>query len=222
MILALSGAVLVLFSSCLTSLHNLTTSKDVVRYDGITGNWQFNGMGVQIEKVPSSHFFKKLFDSKSEKNSFKSSYESLEDSLLYSNAYSVEFTKDSYHYVMICCLTRINGDLYADLEPVTVIPAGEPSAADMAELFKTGNYITTHSIAKLAVNKNRVEFRMISGDFVQQQLEKGTAALAFEHDDLFGSTLITAPTSQLRSFLEKYGNDRRLYSDRNTITLTKQ
>ena len=44
----------------------------------------------------------------------KSAYDSKEDSLLYSRSYIIDFTKNNYRYYMVCCLTRIGDDLYAD------------------------------------------------------------------------------------------------------------
>ena len=37
----------------------------------------------------------------------------------------------------------------------------------------------------------------------------------------FATTVITASSDELRQFLSKYGNDERLYSSKNTITLKK-
>jgi len=52
-------------------------------------------------------------------------------------------------------------------------------------------------------------------------LNNGTAAVRYEKDDLFATTLITASSDELRQFLTRYGNDERLYSSKNTVTLKK-
>ena len=83
------------------------------------------------------------------------------------------------------------------------------------------SYTTTHSIAKLIFRGSELELRILNGDFIKEQLSNGTAAVRYEKDDLFATTLITASSDELRQFLTKYGNDERLYSSKNTITLKK-
>ena len=122
---------------------------------------------------------------------------------------------------MVCCLARIGDDLYADMEPITAEPANKPAASDIDDLFSGGKYITTHSIAKLIFRGNELELRILNGDFIKEQLNNGTAAVKYEKDDLFSTTVVTSSSDELRQFLTKYGNDERLYSSKNTITLNK-
>jgi hypothetical protein len=206
--------------SCLTSLHNLVTYTAVVSDDRITGNWQHDDLTVKIESVPASYFLKNISSGK-ENGEKKSIYDSAEDSLLYSKSYIIQFTKNNYRFYMVCCLTHIGDDTYADIEPVTAERTDKPNATYADNLFSAGGYTTTHSIAKLFLRGNQMELRMLNGDFIKEQLNNGTAAVRYEKDDLFATTLITASSEELRRFLFKYGNDERLYSLKNTITLKK-
>ena len=122
---------------------------------------------------------------------------------------------------MVCCLTRIGDDLYADIEPLTAEPVNKTTSSDIDDLFNGGSYTTTHSIAKLIFRGNELELRILNGDFIKEQLDNGTAAVKYEKDDLFSTTVITSSPDELRQFLSKYGNDERLYSSKNTITLKK-
>ena len=219
--LATSLVALVLLNSCLTSLHNLVTYTSVVMDNRITGNWQHDDMTMKIETVPTSSFLKKLTAAKVNGEEKKSAYDSKEDSLLYSRSYIIDFTKNNYRYYMACCLTRIGDDLYADMEPLTAEPVNKTTAGDIDDLFNGGSYTTTHSIAKLILRRSELELRILNGDFIKERLNNGTAAVRYEKDDLFATTLITASSDELRQFLTRYGNDERLYSSKNTVTLKK-
>lgn len=208
-------------SSCLTSLHNLVTYKDVVSDNRTIGNWQYDDIAIKIESVPASSFFKNMTSAKVNGEEKKSIYDSKEDSLLYSGSYIIDFMKNNYRYYMACCLTRIGKDLYADIEPLTAEPVNKPTASDADNLFNGGSYITTHTIAKVIFRGSELELRLLNGDFIKEQLNNGTAAIKYERDDLFSTTVITSSSDELRQFLTKYGNDERLYSPKNTITLKK-
>jgi hypothetical protein len=122
---------------------------------------------------------------------------------------------------MACCLTRIGDDLYADIQPLTAEPVKRSTAGDIDDMFSGGSYMTTHSIAKVIFHENDLQLRILNSDFIKDQLINGSAAIKYEKDDLFATTIITSSSSELRQFLSKYGNDERLYSPKNTITLTK-
>ena len=215
--LATSLVAMVLLNSCLTSLHNLVTYISVVRDNRITGSWQHDDMTMKIETVPTSSFLKKLTAAKVNGEEKKSAYDSKEDSLLYSRSYIIDFTKNNYRYYMACCLTRIGDDLYADMEPLTAEPVNKTTDSDIDNLFNGGSYTTTHSIAKLIFRGSELELRILNGDFIKERLNNGTAAVRYEKDDLFATTLITASSDELRQFLTRYGNDERLYSSKNTL-----
>jgi hypothetical protein len=219
--LVASVAAMIFLSSCLTSLHNLVTYATVISDNRIAGNWQHDNMTIKIETVPTSSFLKNITSSKVNGEEKKSNYDSKEDSLLYSRSYIIDFTKNNYRYYMVCCLTRIGQDLYADMEPITAEPVNKPIPSDIDDLFNGGKYITTHSIAKVVFRGNELELRILNGDFIKEQLNNGAAAVRYEKDVLFSTTVITSSSGELRQFLTRYGNDERLYSSKNTITLKK-
>jgi hypothetical protein len=207
-------------TSCLTSLRNLVTYTTVATDDRITGNWQHDDLAVKIESVPTSSFLKEngtgsdIGGKKAE-----TAYGTIEDSLLYSRSYLIEFSTNNYRYYMLCCLTHIGHDLYADLQPSDAEPLD--TASDVSDMFGGGSYTTTHSIAKIFPRGNVLELRILNGDFIKEQLNNGAAAIRYEKDDLFATTLITASSQELRQFLSKYGKDERLYSSKYTITLKR-
>jgi hypothetical protein len=219
--LAASLVAMTFLSSCLTSLHNLVTYATVVSDNRMTGNWRYDNMTIKIEAVPTSSFLKNIASAKVNGEEKKSNYDNKEDSLLYSRSYIIDFTENNYRYYMVCCLTRVSDDLYADIEPLTAGPVNKSTANNIDDLFNGGHYTTTHSIAKVIFRGNELELRILNGDFIKEQLNNGTAAVKYEKDDLFSTTVITSSSGELRQFLTKYGNDERLYSSKNTITLKK-
>jgi hypothetical protein len=220
-LVAVSISAICFLSSCLTGLHNLVSYKNVATDDRLIGNWQYVDLVVNAEAVPQSRLFKEAASTAVKGEVKKSPYDSKEDSMLYSKSYILEFTRNDHIYYMACCLTRIGSGLYADFEPLVAKRVGKPATEDITDLFNEQGYLTCHSIAKVIVGDNRLEFRLLNSDFIQNQLNNGTIAIKYEHDELFGTTLITASPGELRQFLSKYGDDERLYSSKNTITLNK-
>ena len=212
---------LIFLSSCITSLQRLVTYTTVTADNRITGNWQYEDLPVKIESIPGSLFFKNITASISASGEVKSAYDSKEDSMLYSKSYVIDFTKNDYHYYMTCSLIKLGNELFADVEPIDAKPLNNPAAKDMDDLFQGGSYIPSHSIAKVVFRGNQMEFRFLNSGFIGDQLKNGRIAIKYEKDDLFQTSLITSSSKDLQQFLSKYGNDERLYSKENTVTLKK-
>ncbi|MEJ0101250.1 MAG: hypothetical protein WDO19_01270 [Bacteroidota bacterium] len=79
----------------------------------------------------------------------------------------------------------------------------------------------SHTIARISFHNSIMEIKFLNGNFIKNQLEKGAMAVKYESDPLFNTALVTASPVELQQFIAKYGNDERLYSAENTITLTK-
>jgi hypothetical protein len=141
--------------------------------------------------------------------------------MLYSKSYVIDFVRNGYRYYMNCSLVKLGNELFADVEPVDAKPLNDPAAKDMDELFQGGSYISSHSIAKVVLRGNQMEFRFLNSGFIGEQLKNGRVAVKYEKDDLFQTSLITSSPKDLQQFLSKYGNDERLYSKENTVTLKK-
>ncbi len=214
-------ASLIFLSSCITSLQRLVTYTTVTTDNRITGNWQYEDLPVKIESIPGSLFFKYITASISASGEVKSAYDSKKDSMLYSKSYVVDFTKNGYHYYMVCSLIKLGNELFVDIAPVDAKPLSNSAEKDRDDLFQGGTYIPSHSIAKVIFHSNQTEFRFLNSDYILDQLKNGRVAINYEKDDLFQTNLITSSSKDLQQFLSKYGNDERLYSKENTITLKK-
>src|SRR5688572_12848745 len=101
-LLIIASTILVLLSSCITSLHRLTTYKTITTEPAITGNWQYKDLQIKIESLPTSVFFKTIVAADTTNlQGKKPVFDSPEDSLLYTRSYVVSFMKNDYHFYMV-------------------------------------------------------------------------------------------------------------------------
>jgi len=214
--------IIALFSSCLTGLHQLVTYDKVTADNRVVGTWQQdNSTMLKIESLATSDFAKSITGAKVEKEEINIGFSSREDSVLYSNSYLVQFTKKGYTYYMAASLMTLNGEIFADILPAGVAPLMPPASKDINDLFSGIGYTPSHTIAKISIKENSLQVKFLNGDFIKNQLSKGVMAVKYENDPLFNTTLVTASSAELERFITKYGNDERLYSAENTITLKK-
>jgi len=211
----------VLLSSCLTSLNHLVTYSTVSTDNRITGTWQIENLKLNIEALPASSFYKDLLTSVKTKEEKKSVYDSKEDSILYSNSYVADFVKNGYQYFMICSLIKLGSNLFANLEPIDAKPVNVTDAKRMEDLLGGGSYKASNTIARVVFKANEMEFQFIDPGYVRSQLANGRVAIKYEKENLFNTDIITASSAELQVFLTKYGNDHRLYNQENSVTLKK-
>ena len=221
LLLCASLMIFVFLSSCVTSLNRLVTYSTVSTDKRITGTWQLENFEIKIESIPVSAFYKDLLASTKTKEEKKSVFDSMEDSILYSNSYVVDFVKNGYRYYMICSLVKLGNNLFANIEPVDAKSISTPGEKETEDPLSEGSYIASNTIAKVEFRENEMEFQFINADYVQSQLNNGRLAIKYERDNLFATDLITASSADLQHFLTKYGNDQRLYIKENSVTLKK-
>jgi hypothetical protein len=145
----------------------------------------------------------------------------MEDSLLYSKSYVINYTKEGINYTLITSLTRLNNELYADLFAVAATPASPGVSKSGDEIFSGPDYLNSHTLAKLTISDQAIELKMLDGDKIKNLLRQGQAAVRYEWDELFTTMMVTSSSEQMQELLAKYGKDQRLYSRENTITLKK-
>jgi hypothetical protein len=210
----------VIFTSCLTSLHPITNAKNILREDRVLGNWICNDEDtISIRKFKVNNFSSSLLGT-SGRQTQGVQEPGYNDSTLYANGYNVQFSKNGVRYTMFGAITRIGGELYIDLVPI--------HTEDLKNKEGTGydyssDYLQVFSMAKLEVKSNNlVNLHFLNGDFIKEQIKNGNVRIGHEYDNLFETLLITASTEQLHQFLEKYGNDQRLFSKENSVTLTRK
>lgn len=218
----IAGFVMMMHSSCITSLHPISTPETVISDNRVIGTWESDDDIIRIEKFMDSEPYNGLVKLKPVTDASLSSTpaQRKEDSILYAKGYSVHFKKNDVEYYMFGGLTRINNSLYFDLIPVIV---NDPKNPESTGYEYTNDYLPTFTMARLEMTgNNSLTLRFLNGDFIKEQLKQGRIRIKHEKDELFDNFLVTASSEELREFLAKYGHDERLFSKENSVTLTRK
>jgi hypothetical protein len=221
---ALSLSIL-LTTSCLTSVHPLVTIHNIVEENSLIGTWQQGEETYKVEKLRESALYREIENSVQIKDNENAKKEPLrgkekEDSIFQSRAYCVSFSKEGIDYYMSGSLTRIDGQLYMELYPIVIDDKTQPDGSGLDYTF---DYLPGITIAKLDLRSdNTVQLHFPDGDYIKKQINEGNIRIKHEKDNWFDTFLITASSRDLRSFLQKYGHDQRLFSKENSVTLTRK
>ena len=194
-------------SSCLTIVNTLTTSDTIVNDSRVEGLW-VDGERKQI-------LVQKLMDSR-----FKNVFKELDpkdytrqDSINYIKHYVITYRENALEYIWLAGLVEIHGSFYLNLQEEECLSNGKESYGGLA----------TSSIAKLSwESNNSLVIRFLNGDSIKEIILEGKARVRHMYDPLFGTFIITASSQELRQFLEKYGDDNRLFKGGNSIILNRK
>jgi hypothetical protein len=202
---------LVLPVSCLTTLQPLVTDNNIITDVRITGNWQYEDGTIQIKRFeqPLANDSDLRILTRGNTNSAG-----------LSKTYKVTFNQNGVLYSMVGAITSIQNDLFIEFSPLL---SNDPKNAEGSGFEYNYTYLPSFTIARLNIKNNRaIDIQFLNGDFIKEQISAGNMRIKHEHNDLLNMFLITASSSELKQFLEKYGNDDRLYNTQNSITLTKK
>lgn len=204
------------FTSCITTVQPLVTAENAIEDKRIAGNWSHEDNNYSIRP-----FFKSALLDKSaagiKAKSFKITINS-EDSLEFSKMYIVSFNNDDYNYHMVAGITKVGTQLFMELTPLVM--ENEPFAG--GDLYQsTMDYLAGSTIAKVNLEAGQLKLQFLDGAFIKEQVLAGKIRLKHEADQLFGTFLITASTSDIHSFLKKYGNDERIFN-KTPVVLTRK
>lgn len=217
-------ALLLLQSACITSLQPLVTADNIVVDKRVAGNWQYNNDIITVEKMNESYIYNELTKMKIGGND-NAPHAPLqgkekEDSIFYAKAWCVSFKKNGVDYYMSAAITRINDGLYMELLPIVVSDPQQPEGSGYEFNY---DYLPTFTVAKVIINNNEsISLKFLNGKYIKEQVIANRLKISHQKDNIFDSFLVTASTDELRQFLQKYGNDDRLYSNENSVTLTKK
>lgn len=208
---------IILASSCVTSLQPLTPTDKMITDDRIIGQWQDKDKSIRIERLINSQWYKNFTQNKINRETLSGH----NDSAYIVNAYSIAFEEKGITYYMRAALTLINNSLYVDATPLAIYdPANTEEGSGLEWNFY---YLPTVSMGRLdIVNQHTLTIVPANGDFVKDQIISKRAQIKHESDALSGTLLITASTNELRQFVQKYGHDERLFSSKNSFTLTRK
>jgi hypothetical protein len=214
---------LLLHSSCLTVLQPVVTIQNMITDKRVIGSWQLKNDVITIEKMDESYIYHELNKIKGgDLNDFRAPLhgKDKEDSVFYSKAYAVSFKKNGVDYYMSASLTRIDNNLYMDLLPVLI---NDPQQPDGTGYELNYDYLPTFTAARLEIKSNEsISIQFLNGEYIKEQVKSNRLKISHEQNNLFGTFVITASSNELYKFLQKYGQDDRLYTGGNSVTLTKK
>lgn len=211
-------------SSCVTSLQPLITHNTAVADARIEGTWEQDGQEYLVQKVFNSDFYKKnkkdLEKSRKENNNNQLSEKDKKDSILFSKSYMIKYTKDGIQYLLFGSMIKLSDRLFINFTPVDI--TSTDSTDELSEI-NLANRINSYTIARVQFSNNSLmKLDFIDGGYLYDQIKAGHMKIKNETDELYDSFLITASTSELQQFLEKYGNDSRFFNKKNSVTLSRK
>jgi hypothetical protein len=221
-IFALS-VIIVTASSCVTSLQPLVTYNTAIADNRLEGSWEQNGQEYMVQKVFSSDLYKKHKDDleKSRKeNNGQLSEKDKKDSVLYSKSYIIKYSKDGIQYLLFGSMIKLNGRLFMNFTPADMTSTDTSGTETEINL---SNRLDSHTIARVQfTNNNVMKLDFIDGGYLYDQIKAGRMKIKHEIDELYDTFLITASTTELQQFLEKYGNDTRFFNKENSVILNRK
>ena len=216
-------ALLVTASSCVTSLQPLVSYNTVIADNRLEGAWEQDDQQYIVQKVFNSDLYKKhkedLEKSRKENNG-QLSEKDKRDSVLYSKSYIIKYSKDGIQYLLFGSMIKLNGRLFMNFTPADMTEIDTSNAEIEINL---SNRLDSYTIARVQfTNSNIMKLDFIDGGYLYDQIKAGHMKIKNETDELYDTFLITASTTELRQFLEKYGNDSRFFNKENSVTLNRK
>jgi hypothetical protein len=198
-------------TSCLTSLHKLTTPQNIVVDDRLKGVWLQQQKTVQIQKLSDTPYRDVFAEARETQKPI-----SRTDSIFMLKHYIITTKENGFAYTWVASMTTIGNQIFVSLIADLCIANGQI----MTEGSREGN---SFSFALMEwTGDNSFKLRFINGDFVRETILSGKAHLKHEYDPLFGTFVISASQHELELFLKKYGKDERLYNGGNVLLLTRK
>jgi len=222
-IFIVSIILLVTASSCVTTLQPLVTYNTAIADSRLEGAWEQEGEKYIVQKVFNSDFYKKnqkdLEKSRKENNG-QLSEKDKKDSVLFSRSYMIKYSKDGIQYLLFGSLIKLNGRLFMNFTPVDIAITDSTIKEPETDL---SNRLNSYTIARVQfTNSSIMKLDFIDGGYLYDQIKAGRMKIKNEIDELYDTFLITASTTELQQFLEKYGDDNRFFNKENSVTLNRK
>ncbi|HEX6179687.1 MAG TPA: hypothetical protein VFZ47_00500 [Chitinophagaceae bacterium] len=224
----LTSICLLSFTACVTSLQPLVTYDKIISDQRITGNWTSNdnndlqNLVIKVELLSGSTLMKSL--SKSElidQKAFTYTGDAYKDSILFKNAYLISYKENGATYNLVAALMKSGKNMFMDVHPAYMYDSTAPDT-DTSPYDFNNDYLPGFTIAKVNFTANGVTLNFVDGELIENLTKEGKIKLKYESNALFGTFLITASSRDLQSFLEKYGDDERIFNKKTTVTLIRQ
>ena len=197
-------------SSCIISLRELADYDTITTDNKLTGSWLQSGKTLVVQKLEESSYKDIFAEARRSKSPFL-----YNDSIYATKMYIISFKENEIDYTWTASLVNIGANTFVSL------------GADGAKFFdkdvSPSTSLQGYSFARLEwQTANTLKLSFIDGEFVKEMVLADKARIGHEYDPLYGTFLITASADEMRSFLEKYGNDERLFKGGRTVNLVRK
>jgi hypothetical protein len=191
-------------------MQSLITPDNIITDKRIEGLWsKSDSKSILVQKFMDSKF-KKMFTELKDDWKYTA-----RDSVFYTKHYVISFREENLSYTWLAGIVKIQGQYFLNLVPEDILNDNEKEASVEGE--------ATSSIAKLDwKNDNSLIIHFLNGDYIKEIILGGKARIKHEYDPLFDTFVITASSTELEQFLERYGNNLSLFKGGNTIILTRK
>jgi hypothetical protein len=204
--------------SCLTTLQPLVTDNNAIIEDRIIGSWEYDKGTIQIKRVTDAIKPKDFTTYRTSPRLLTSNAN--KESASFNKTYLISFERNGIGYDMIGAVTKIQDDLFIEIAPSQIT---DPQRLEGSGYEYNYSYLPTLTIAKLVIKNNQsLDLEFLNGDYIKEQIDDGRMRIKHEKDRLFNTFVITASSDELSKFFEKYGNNDRLFSPKNSITLIRK
>jgi hypothetical protein len=193
-----------ILQGCVTSLHPLYTSGDLVFDKRLLGSWKEGGKDniwkmenlMEHELAPYTNKTERA-----EKESFKKL-------LINKNTYLLTFTEKGETRQFQAHLAKLGNDLFLDLFPDDMHVKNS--------LFED-HFIPVHTYAKVKIYDNKFELYFFNSELLYKILDQNNIRL--KHESFGYYKVITASTQELQQFVTKYAHRKDLFLD--PVVMTK-
>jgi hypothetical protein len=189
----------ILMGGCLPvlSLHPLFTEENIVFEPKLLGRW------VDDPNDPETAWL------------FQRSEKSGEE---YEKAYQLTFSdKDGKKGIFTAFLVKMDSKLFLDIFP-TQFPSGKDDFEDMNLPFNSFLFVPAHTFVIVDSIEPKLKMRLTDDDDMNELLKETPDAI--EHTLVDDRLILTASTSQLQSFILKYADGQRAFT--NEVIMLRQ
>lgn len=206
-------SILLMLSSCLTIVQPLITQNNIITDNRIEGLWNgSDSKTILIQKFKNSKFKNIFTDPEMKDKDWKYTRE---DSIFITKHYVISFRENNLDYTWLAGIAKISDQYYLNLLPEECLNNKGEKEYDLGKV--------TSSIAKLKwENNNTLTICFLNGDYIKEIILDDKVRIRHEYDPLFGTFVITASSTELEQFLEKYGNNESLYKGSDPIIIRRK
>lgn len=192
-------------------MQSFVTDSNIIHDTTLYGRWHTDTFNVTVEPFVSSQYR----DTGFQYDRIKRPADSADRKLAWiaARTYMISLRNEGVVYTLEGQLATFNGRLFLQLHPYKVFENGEE-----VDLL---NFILGYSVAEIIIKRNEARLEFPDEKKFKEMLLNERIGLRYEHEKLFDVFAITASSAELGLFLEKYTNDRSLFSSKNILNLSR-